>query len=76
MIFKIRIPDRVDWENGSPLVNLSIIIYADGSKMEQVLGVGVYSESLGISMSYRDNEYSKKILRYKAECAIRSIEHI
>lgn len=51
--YDITVPSRLDWEPGIPPVQGSVYIYTDGSKMEGGVGGGVFSEELGISLSFR-----------------------
>jgi len=46
-------PDREEWEQGRPGTTDVICFYTDGSKLEGIVGGGVYSEQLNIRKSFR-----------------------
>lgn len=51
--FTTIIPSKEDWDNGLINCNKGISIYTDGSKLNDKVGGGVYSEKLGTSISFR-----------------------
>lgn len=49
--FRTIIPHRVEWRNHSPLRDVDIDFFTDGSKTDSGVGAGVFSSSLSITLS-------------------------
>jgi len=51
--FEALLPTREDWEQGQPGPTEAVNFYTDGSKLNNQVGGGIYSEQLNIRKSFR-----------------------
>jgi len=51
--FEALLPTREDWEQGQPGPTKAVNFYTDGSKLNNQVGGGIYSEQLNIRKSFR-----------------------
>ncbi|KAL7723347.1 hypothetical protein ACLKA6_009061, partial [Drosophila palustris] len=52
--FRTLIPRREEWKAGSPGYPDALSFYTDGSKLNNQLGGGVFSQQLGIPLLFQD----------------------
>jgi len=68
--FEAVLPTREDWEQGQPGPTEAVNFYTDGSKLNNQVGGGIYSEQLNIRKSFRLPDNIRKSFRLPDHCSV------